>query len=113
MAGIPPAPRGIPQIEVTFEIDANGIPKVSASDKVTGKLESITITNDKSHLSREEIELMVTEAEQFAEEDKRNLSKQRMSEIAIDYKVWKTIPMRSNLKSLMSSSWAGNWTMWI
>jgi heat shock protein 5 len=71
LTGIPPAPRGIPQIEVTFEIDANGILKVSASDKVAGKRESITITNDKGRLSREEIERMVTEAEQFAEEDKR------------------------------------------
>jgi heat shock protein 5 len=71
LTGIPPAPRGIPQIEVTFEIDANGILKASASDKVAGKRESITITNDKGRLSREEIERMVTEAEQFAEEDKR------------------------------------------
>ncbi|CAG8713078.1 13156_t:CDS:1, partial [Acaulospora colombiana] len=59
-----------PQIEVTFEIDANGIMKVSASDKGTGKSESITITNDKGRLSKEEIERMVEEAEQFAEEDK-------------------------------------------
>ena len=71
LTGIPPAPRSIPQIEVTFEIDANGILKVPASDKVAGKRESITITNDKGRLSREEIERMVMEAEQFAEEDKR------------------------------------------
>jgi heat shock protein 5 len=70
LTGIPPAPRGIPQIEVTFEIDANGIMKVSASDKGTGKSESITITNDKGRLSKEEIDRMVEEAEQFAEEDK-------------------------------------------
>ncbi|ORX82117.1 heat shock 70 kDa protein [Anaeromyces robustus] len=67
---IPPAPRGVPQIEVTFEIDVNGILKVSAEDKGTGKSESITITNDKGRLSEEEIERMVAEAEQFAEEDK-------------------------------------------
>jgi len=67
---IPPAPRGAPQIEVTFEIDVNGILKVSAEDKGTGKSESITITNDKGRLSEEEIERMVAEAEQFAEEDK-------------------------------------------
>ena len=71
LAGIPPAPRGVPQIEVTFEIDANGILKVSAQDKVAGKSESITITNDKSRLSKEEIERMVEEAEKFAEEDKQ------------------------------------------
>jgi len=67
---IPPAPRGVPQIEVTFEIDVNGILKVSAEDKGTGKSESITITNDKGRLTEEEIERMVAEAEQFAEEDK-------------------------------------------
>ena len=72
LEGIPPAPRGIPQIEVTFEIDANGILKVSASDKAAGKHESITITNDKSRLSKEDIERMVEEAERYAEEDKKN-----------------------------------------
>src|ERR1700709_1373595 len=70
LTGIPPAPRGIPQIEVTFELDANGILRVSASDKGTGKAESITITNDKGRLSTEEIERMVEEAEKFADEDK-------------------------------------------
>ncbi|OWZ27008.1 glucose-regulated protein [Cryptococcus neoformans C23] len=66
---IPPAPRGVPQIEVTFEIDANGILRVSALDKGTGKSESITITNDQRRLSPEEIERMVQEAEEFADED--------------------------------------------
>jgi heat shock protein 5 len=70
LKGIPPAPRGQPQIEVTFEIDANGIVQVSASDKGTGKSESIQITADKGRLSQEEIERMVREAEEFAEEDK-------------------------------------------
>ena len=65
-----PAPRGVPQIEVTFELDANGILRVSAGDKGTGKSESITITNDKGRLSAEEIERMVEEAEKYAEEDK-------------------------------------------
>jgi len=65
-----PAPRGVPQIEVTFELDANGILKVSAVDKGTGKAESITITNDKGRLTTEEIERMVEEAEKYAEEDK-------------------------------------------
>jgi heat shock protein 5 len=69
LSGIPPAPRGVPQIEVTFEIDANGIMKVGAADKGTGKSESITITNEKGRLSQEEIERMVAEAEKFAEED--------------------------------------------
>ncbi|GAA6000219.1 hypothetical protein JCM10207_007912 [Rhodosporidiobolus poonsookiae] len=67
--GIPPAPRGVPQIEVTFEIDASGIMKVSASDKGTGKSNSVTIENDKGRLSQEEIDRMVAEAEKFAEED--------------------------------------------
>ncbi|PFH49300.1 hypothetical protein AMATHDRAFT_63428 [Amanita thiersii Skay4041] len=69
LSSIPPAPRGVPQIEVTFEIDANGIMKVSAADKGTGKSESITITNEKGRLSQEEIERMVAEAEKFAAED--------------------------------------------
>ena len=67
--GIPPAPRGVPQIEVTFEVDANGIVKVSAADKGTGKSESITITNEKGRLTQEEIDRMVAEAEEFAAED--------------------------------------------
>jgi len=72
LTNIPPAPRGVPQIEVTFELDANGILKVSAVDKGTGKAESITITNDKGRLSAEDIERMVEEAEKYAEEDKAN-----------------------------------------
>merc|ERR1712182_187608 len=71
LTGIPPAPRGVPQIEVTFEIDANGILQVSAEDKGTGKAESITITAEKGRLSEEDIERMVQEAEEFADEDKK------------------------------------------
>jgi heat shock protein 5 len=71
LSGIPPAPRGVPQIEVTFEIDANGILQVSAEDKGTGKAEKITITAEKGRLSEDDIERMVREAEEFAEEDKR------------------------------------------
>merc|ERR1712190_653650 len=70
LGGIPPAPRGQPQIEVTFEIDSNGILNVGAEDKGTGKKEAITITNDKGRLTEEEIEKMIREAEEFAEEDK-------------------------------------------
>jgi len=69
LTGIPAAPRGVPQIEVTFEIDANGILRVSAADKGTGKSESITITNEKGRLSQEDIDRMVREAEEFASED--------------------------------------------
>merc|ERR1712166_306033 len=71
MGGIPPAPRGQPQIEGTMEIDSNGILNVGAEDKGTGKAEKITITNDKGRLTEEEIERMVREAEEFAEEDKK------------------------------------------
>jgi len=72
LTGIPPAPRGVPQIEVTFDIDANGILNVSAADKSSGKSEKITITNDKGRLSNEEIEKMVADAEKFkAEDDKQ------------------------------------------
>jgi len=70
LSGIPPAPRGVPQIDVTFEVDANGILQVSAEDQGTGKREEITITAEKGRLSEEEIERMVREAEEFAESDK-------------------------------------------
>jgi heat shock protein 5 len=70
LTGIPPAPRGVPQIEVSFEVDANGILQVSAEDKGTGKAEKITITAEKGRLSEEDIERMVREAEQYAEEDR-------------------------------------------
>ncbi|XP_077397228.1 heat shock protein family A (Hsp70) member 8b [Festucalex cinctus] len=69
LAGIPPAPRGVPQIEVTFDIDANGILNVSAADKSTGKENKITITNDKGRLSKDDIDRMVREAEQYKAED--------------------------------------------
>jgi molecular chaperone DnaK (HSP70) len=69
MSGIPPAPRGTPQIEVTFEIDANGILVVSAEDKGTGSKEKITITNDQNRLTPEDIEKMINDAEKFADED--------------------------------------------
>ena len=65
LSGIPPAPRGVPQVEVTFDIDANGILNVSAADKTTGKSNRITITNDKGRLSKEEIDRMVEEAEKY------------------------------------------------
>ncbi|XP_043936508.1 heat shock cognate 71 kDa protein-like [Protopterus annectens] len=69
LVGIPPAPRGVPQIEVTFDIDANGILNVSAVDKSTGKENKITITNDKGRLSKDDIERMVQEAERYKAED--------------------------------------------
>jgi L1 cell adhesion molecule like protein len=73
--GIPPAPRGVPQVEVTFDIDANGILNVSAQDKSTGKSNQITITNEKGRLSQADIDRMVNEAEKFREEDEQNKSK--------------------------------------
>jgi L1 cell adhesion molecule like protein len=69
LSGIPPAKRGIPQIEVTFDVDANGILNVSAQDKVTGNVNKITITNEKGRLSKEQIERMVNEAEKYKAED--------------------------------------------
>ena len=69
LAGIPPAPRGVPQISVTFDIDANGILNVRAEDKLSGKSSKITISNDKGRLSKEEIERLVGEAERYREED--------------------------------------------
>jgi len=71
LTGIPPAPRGVPQIEVTFEIDVNGILRVSAEDKGTGNVEKITIKNDDNRLSKEDIDRMVRDAEKFAAEDQK------------------------------------------
>ena len=72
LSGIPPMPRGVPQIEVTYDIDANGILNVSAMEKSSGKSNKITITNDSGRLSKEDIEKMVSEAEQFKEADEKN-----------------------------------------
>jgi len=71
LTGIPPAPRGVPQIEVTFEIDVNGILRVSAEDKGTGNKNNIVISNNQNRLSPEEIERMIKDAEKFADEDKK------------------------------------------
>jgi len=73
--GIPPAPRSVPQIEVTFDVDANGILNVSAKETATGKIEAITITNDKGRLSQADIDRMVAEAEKYAAEDEVNKGK--------------------------------------
>merc|ERR1712226_445337 len=75
LEGIPPAPRGVPQIEVTFDLDANGILKVSAEDKKTGKSNKITITNDQGRLDKDQIEKMVRDAEKFAQEDRAHQDK--------------------------------------
>ena len=75
LAGIPAAPRGVPQIDVTFDIDANGILNVSAVDKVTGKANKITITNDKGRLTKEDIEKMVKDAEKYKDEDDKQKAK--------------------------------------
>jgi L1 cell adhesion molecule like protein len=71
LTGIPPAPRGVPQIEVEFDIDANGILNVSAHDKSTGNTKKITITNDRGRLSKDDIDRMVSEAEKYKEEDEK------------------------------------------
>ena len=75
LTGIPPAPRGVPQIEVTFDVDANGIMNVSALEKGTGKTNKIVITNDKGRLSKEDIERMLAEAEKYKEEDEAEASR--------------------------------------
>ncbi|EDO16945.1 hypothetical protein Kpol_1041p2 [Vanderwaltozyma polyspora DSM 70294] len=90
LAGIPPAPRGVPQIEVTFDVDSNGILNVSAVEKGTGKTNKITITNDKGRLSKEDIDNMVAEAEKFKEEDEKETqriaSKNQLESVAYSLK---------------------------
>jgi len=85
LEGIPPSPRGVPQIEVTFDIDANGILNVKAIEKSKGLSNNITITNEKGRLSKEEIEKLVQQAEQFKEEDE---------------KIRKKVEAKNNLESL-------------
>jgi L1 cell adhesion molecule like protein len=75
LEGIPPMPRGVPQIEVTYDVDANGILNVSAAEKSTGKSQKITITNEKGRLSKEDIEKMVSDAEAAAADDKRAMER--------------------------------------
>jgi L1 cell adhesion molecule like protein len=75
LTGIPPAPRGVPQINVIFDIDANGILNVSAEDKTTGNKNKITITNDKGRLSKDDIERMVQEAEKYKAQDEEHKNK--------------------------------------
>ena len=89
LTGIPPMPRGVPQIEITYDVDANGILNVSACEKSTGKSQKITITNDKGRLSAEDIERMVNEAEKFKEEDE---------------KLKKKVDAKNNLENLIYSS---------
>jgi heat shock protein 1/8 len=90
LTGIPPAPRGVPQIEVTFDIDANGILNVSAVDKTTGRSNKITITNDKGRLSKEEIERMVADAEKYKADDEKITEKIQkrngLENLAYDYR---------------------------
>lgn len=70
LTGIPPAPRGVPQIEVTFTVDANSLLQVTAEEKGTGKAQNITITTDDQRLSKDEVQRMIEEAERYAEEDR-------------------------------------------
>ena len=90
LSGLPPAPRGVPQIEVTFEIDANGILNVNASEKSTGKSQQITITNEKGRLSKDEIEKMMQDAENYKKEDDERLecieSKNKLENTIYQYK---------------------------
>jgi L1 cell adhesion molecule like protein len=104
LTGIPPMPRGVPQIEITYDVDANGILTVSAVEKSTGKSENITIQNDGSRHSQEEIERMVEEAEKFKDADeqirKRVEAKNRFENIAYSTKN----SLDSELKDKLDSS---------
>merc|ERR1711959_259839 len=82
LSGIPPAPRGVPQINVIYDIDANSILNVSAEDKSTGQKNKITITNDKGRLSKDEIERMDAEAEKYKSEDEDHRKKMEANQLA-------------------------------
>lgn len=105
LTGIPPAPRGVPQVEVTFSIDENSILSVVAKERGTGKTESITITNDKSRLSKEEIDNMIKDAEKNAEHDKA-LKEKLEAKSSLDqylYTMKATIEDRDKLADKLSS----------
>ena len=103
LEGIPPAPRGTPQIEVSFDMDANGILNVSAVEKGTGKSQKITITNEKGRLSKEDIDKMMKEAEQFAEEDKKKAERiQALNELESYCYNLKSSIEEENIKSKLS-----------
>ena len=122
LEGIPPMPRGMPQVEVTFDIDANGILNVQAAEKSTGKSNKITITNDKGRLSKEDIERMIEEAEKFKEIDLKNKenveAKQKLesqlfqikNEIATTYKDKITDDIKSMIDSYIKEidTWLDN-----
>merc|ERR1719245_440515 len=102
LTGIPPAPRGVPQIEVTFDVDANGILNVSAVEKGSGKIEKITITNDKGRLSNDEIEKMVNDAERFKDEDDKQKERITVKNSLESY----IFNLKSSLDSMqLSSGW--------
>merc|ERR1712207_136357 len=100
LTGIPPAPRGTPQIEVTFDVDANGILNVSAVEKAGGRTEKITITNDKGRLSKEEIDRMVDESEKFKDDDDKQKEKISAKNGLESY----CFNIKSNIKDKLSES---------
>lgn len=123
LTGIPPMPRGVPQIEVTYELDANGILTVSAVEKSSGKKEQITITNTSSNLSRDDIDRMVSEAEKFKDEDEENRKRvesknkldsviygvrSSMKEEAIQQKIPEADKVEINKKLDEMESWLGD-----
>jgi heat shock 70kDa protein 1/2/6/8 len=103
LTGIPPAPRGVPQVEVTFDINADGILNVNALDKTSGKSEKITITNDKGRLSAEDIEQMVADAEKFKEEDEQNFKRIEAKNKLEGYLYGVSGSLTDELKSKMNS----------
>lgn len=106
IGGIIAAPRGVPQIEVTFQIDVNSILSVTAKDKASGKSESITITNDKGRLSKDEIDAMIKDSEKYAEQDK--ILKEKLdAKSSLDnylYTMRSTIEDRDKLADKLDSS---------
>ena len=98
-------PRGVPQIEITYDLDANGILNVTACEKSTGKSDNITVTNDKGRLSKEDIEKMLADAEKFKEEDERlrEQIEERISYESLVFQFKSTLNTKKHHKQLVKN----------
>jgi L1 cell adhesion molecule like protein len=113
LTGIPPAPRGVPKIEVTFDLDANGILNVSAKESNTGKSERITIQNDKGRLSKEEIDRMLAEAETYRAEDekqKEKVNKNQSNDNALNIQIQTSFVLEIGIMNWVNFNFSGKFS---